>query len=208
MITNGYVTIEELQAHIDASGDASFAGGDRGNMELAIEAASRWIDEQTGTRFYTTAETRYYTPDWSDLLYIDDLVAVTTLKTDDDGDGVYETTWTATDYILEPRNAALRNRPYRQIRINRNTGDYAFPVGVDYGVELVGSFGYQAGASTAAPANVRQACLLIAHRLWRRKDAIFGVAGTPGLGVTTIQAQIPRDSDVMTLLEAIDTRRI
>jgi hypothetical protein len=203
-ITNGYATIEQLQAHIDASGDAVFTGADHLNMELAIEAASRWIDEYTGSRFYATSETRYYTADWYDLLYVDDLISITTLKTDDDWDGVYETTWATTDYILEPRNAALRSFPYRQIRINVN-GNYSFPRNVSEGVQIVGSFGY---SSAAAPAPIRQACLMLAHRLWRRKDAIFGVAGTPGLGVTTVQAQIRQDTDILTLLEAYERRVI
>jgi len=203
MITNGYCNVEELQAAIDPEGAASFAGGDRENMEIAIEAASRWIDEYCGTWFYASSETRYYTADWHDLVYIDDLLSVTTLKTDDNGDGVHETTWAATDYIPEPRNNPLRSRPYRQLRVNVN-GVNAFPRDVVDGVEITGSFGY----STAAPLNVKQACLLIAHRLYRRKDAIFGVAGTPGLGVTVIQAKIAADSDVQQLLQAIDTRRV
>ena len=78
--------------------------------------------------------------------------------------------------------------------------------GVVDGVQLVGSFGYSSGTSASAPAPVKQACLLVAHRLWRRKDAIFGVAGTPGLGVTTIQAQIPRDADVMEMLKGVELR--
>ena len=204
-ITNGYVTVAELQDHVDAGHVAEFAAGDLDNLETAIEAASRWIDEITGARFYASSETRYYTPQWSDLLYVDDLLSVTTLKTDDDWDGVYETTWTASDYILEPRNNALRGRPYRQVRVNVN-GDTAFPRGVVDGVQLVGSFGYSSGTSASAPAPVKQACLLVAHRLWRRKDAIFGVAGTPGLGVTTIQAQIPRDADVMEMLKGVELR--
>lgn len=202
-ITNGYATVEELQAHIDASGDAGFDGADTANMELAIEAASRWVDDYCGTRFHASTETRYFTADWHDLLYVDDLISVTTLQTDDDYDGVYETTWATTDYILEPRNAALRSRPYRQIRVNVN-GDYSFPRNVVDGVKIAGSFGY----ATAAPAPVKQACILIAHRLWRRKDTIFGIAGTPGLGVTVIQAKIGADSDVTALLQAVDVRRI
>lgn len=202
-ITNGYASVEELQAHIDPEGNATFAAGDRALMEIAIEAASRWIDSMTGARFYAASEARVYSADWYDLLYVDDLTAVTSLKTDEDGDGVFETTWAAADYILEPRGALQRGTPYRQIRINRNTGRYSFPRGAG-AVEVTGSFGY----GSTVPAPVKQACLLVAHRLWRRKDAIFGVAGTPGLGVTVVQAKITADSDVMALLQAVDVRVI
>lgn len=202
-IANGYVTLYELQQHIDASGDASFAPADRANLEVAIEAASRWIDQQLDTRFYSAAETRYYTACWPDLVYVDDFVSLTTLRTDDDGNGVYETTWSATDYWLEPRAAALVGRPYRQIR-RRDAGNYSFPIGVDYGVEVTGVFGY----ATTVPAPIKQATLLLAHRLWMRKDAVFGVIGTPGLGVTVVQAQIRADADVVALLEGVDRRVI
>lgn len=202
-ISNGYVTVEELQAALDPTGEASFAAAEHELMEIAIEAASRWIDAATGARFYPTVGTRVYTADWHDLVYIDDATAVTAVKTDDDGDGVYETTWATTDYMLEPRGALLNGSPYRQIRINRELGRYSFPR-LSGGVEVTGTYGY----GSAAPAVVKQAGLLVAMRLYRRKDAIFGVAGTPGLGVTVVQAKITADSDVMALLQAIDRRLI
>jgi hypothetical protein len=196
-----YATVDELRGYIDASGSVNWTAADSDNLELALDAASRWIDEKLDMQFVGTAGTRYYTADWHDLLYIDDLVSLTTLKTDDDADGVYETTWAATDYTLEPRNAAAKNRPYRQIRIKEN-GDYSFPTSVENGVEVAGSFGYAA----TVPAPIKQATLLLAHRLWMRKDAIFGVAGTPGLGVTVVQATITADADVMALLNGVDRR--
>lgn len=197
-----YATADELQAYVDASGAASFSAADRSNMETALSAASRWIDEQLDTQFAAVAATRYFTACWPDLCYIDDLAALTSLKTDEDGDGVCEAVWTDADYILEPTNAAGKGRPYRQIR-RRANGSRSFPTGVD-AVEVVGSFGY----AVVVPGPIKQATLLLAARLWRRKDAIFGVAGTPGLGVTIVQAKITADSDVMALLEGVDRRHV
>lgn len=198
-----YASIEQLQSHIDATGGVSWNAADLDNMTLALEAASRWLDERIDTRFRAVAETRYYTARWYDLLYIDDLVTLTSLKTDDDDDGVYETTWTADDYRLTPRNAAANNRPYREIwRTDR--GGYSFPTKVEDGVEVTGLFGYAA----EPPPPIQQACLLLAHRLWMRKDAIFGVAGTPGLGVTVVQAQIREDADILAMLHGIDRRMV
>ena len=51
-------------------------------MALALDAASRWLDERLDTRFRAVAETRYYTARWYDLLIIDDLVSLTSLKSD------------------------------------------------------------------------------------------------------------------------------
>ncbi len=201
-MSDPYATVEELKAQLDTSGAAEWSAADVGNMETALAAASRWIDERMDTRFRAAAETRVYTARWHDLLYIDDLTTLTTLKTDDDGDGVYETVWTAGDYILEPTNAAGNNRPYRQIR-RRANGLRSFPTR-EHAVEVAGLFGY----SAEPPAPIVQACLLVAHRLWMRKEAVFGVAGTPGLGVTVVQARIQADADVLAVLEGVDRRYV
>ena len=113
---------------------------DDAKLESMVEAISRAIDAELETRFYTTAsdETRYYVAEFADVLFCpDDIVAVTALYTDDDGDGTYENTWAATDYDLEPYNASADGRPYRQVRTTPE-GDHAFPVGARKGVKVVG----------------------------------------------------------------------
>jgi len=203
-VTNGYTQVEILQAAIDPSGQARWTAADVFNQELAIDAASRWIDQYSHTRFYTTTsdETRYYTAHAYWQLYLpDDLLSITTLKTDDDDDGTYETTWATTDYVLLPTNAALKSKPYRSIEMASN-GTLSWPTRVRNGVEIVGTFGYCTGSGLTAPAPIRQACLMIAHRLWKRKDAVFGVAGSSGVGVTTVIATIQADSDIRMLLDA------
>lgn len=214
-IENGYVTLKQLQAHVQANGGGSFSVEDNFNMEVAIEAVSRWIDNQfDNTNFYGVNEIRYYTATYRDLLYIDDLISVTTLKTDEDNDQIYEVTWATTDYFLEPRNARVKandrdKQPYRQIRVNTN-GDNSFTVGWDYTVEIDGVWGYtngiQSGEPTEVPPFVKNATLLMAHRIWKRKDSIFGIAGTPALGVQIIQAEIEQDSDINMLLAGINNR--
>ena len=186
---------------------ASFSLDEDDAIETVIEAASRWIEDYTGTRFYATTETRYYTAEYHDLIVVDDLLSVTTLKTDEDDDGTYETTWTTSDYRLWPVNASTDGLPYRMIR-TRDSGSYSFPVTVDAGVEIAGSFGFNSGASSAAPAQIKQACYLLSQRLWRRKDAIFGVAGAPAIGVQVITAQIQRDADVIALLDSVNPRAV
>ena len=215
-ITNGYVTIKELQGHLHGNGvPTTFTADDIVNMEFAIEAISRLIDEKCDTTFYARTETRYFTPQNSDLLWLDtDLISITTLKSDEDGNGTYETTWSTSDYWLEPRNARVKTneedkKPYRQIRQNPN-GSYAF-IKTDYSIEIAGSWGYTDGIDgssepTQVPPFVKQAVLLMANRIYRRKDAIFGIAGTPALGVVTVRAKIKEDSDIMNLLTGIDKR--
>lgn len=203
-ITNGYCTLVELKTEL-TNNQGTFAAGEDSSLEGAIEAASRAIDDYTGTRFFATTETRYYTPAFHDLIVIDDLLSVTTLKTDEDDDGTYEVTWTSSDYRLEPVNAAADGLPYRRIRTKAD-GSYSFPISVDAGVEITGSFGFNSGASSNCPARIKRACLLLAQRIWRRKDAIFGVAGAPAVGVQVIVAEIRADQDITYLLDGVNPR--
>ncbi len=215
-IVNGYVTIKELQGHLHGNGmPPTFAADDTRNMEFAIEAISRLIDERCDTTFYARTETRTFCPQFGDLLWLeDDLISITTIKSDEDGNDSYETTWATTDYWLEPRNARIKTneadkKPYRQIRINPN-GNYGFIKG-RHSIQIAGSWGYTDGIDsnsepTQVPPFVKNAVLLMANRIYRRKDAIFGIAGTPALGVVTVRAKIKEDSDIMHLLTGIDKR--
>ena len=166
----------------EAAGDTvtiALAGDyfDDDTLENVIMAASRHIDDLTHRWFYSDTQTRYYTPELPDLLYVDDLLTVTTLKTDEDGDGTYETTWTATThYNLLPYNASTDGKPYTMIERAYN-GSYSFPL-LKRSVQLVGSFGY----SATTPQAINEACLLMAARLFKRKDAPFGVIGSPDVG--------------------------
>lgn len=184
-ITNGYATLAELKTYLGITDSV-----DDTNLEAAVEAASRAIDFECRRVFYATSATRYFTAEAGDLLVLpDDLLSVTTLKTDDDADRVYETTWATTDYDLEPVNST----PYTRVHLSP-LGRYAFPT-QRRGVEIVGSWGHN--ATGAYPDAVNQACLLMASRYFKRKDAPFGVTGTPEIGLMRIPA---KDADVRALL--------
>lgn len=190
-IVNGYTTLATLKSRISISDET-----DDTELERIVTAVSRAIDDYCGRRFYAAAETRYYTAQHSDRLMVDDLLSITTLSTDDDGDRNYENNWAETDYYLYPDNAALDGQPYWRIDVDGDNGDYTFPVGVRRGVKVVGSFGFCATGSHPAP--VEEACLIQSSRLFRRKDAPFGVAGSGEFGQTMIIARL--DPDVKMLL--------
>ncbi len=208
-ITNGYITLAELKAHLISSGiTVTYSADEDANMEIAIEAVSRWLDNHFKTTFYKVTEARFLTADWSDLLYMPDLISATTIEIDSNGDGVYDTTMTTADYWLEPRNARLnvdeaQKKPYRQIRINSNGANY-FPTRY-HAIKLTGEWGY-CGDDSEPPLVIKQICLLMAHRVYRRKDAIFGVAGTAALGVQTVVSKITQDADIVMLLDGVDMR--
>ena len=135
--TNCYCTLTELKARLgitDTTDDAS--------LKLAMESVSRFIDTYCQRRFYVETRTRYFTPDRADWLQVPDLLTVTTLGTDGDGDRTYEETWAATDYDLLPLNALYESppRPYTSLQITPN-GDYSFPL-LAKGVSLLGKWGF------------------------------------------------------------------
>lgn len=116
-----------------------------------IENASRLFDGETWRRFWTTAsdETREYTARNSARVYTDDIISITSVKLDQDGDGTYEVTLTATDYFALPDNYSERGEPITWLETTP-LGNYSFTTNKK-GVQIVGKFGYCA-ASTVGEA--------------------------------------------------------
>lgn len=160
-----------------------------------IESASRAIDALCDRRFWSESATRYYTAEFADLLYVDDIQSITTLQTDSDGDRTYEVTWSATDYDLEPYNSALTGiaQPYTAIRITP-AGRYGFPVGQRKGVKIVGTFGW-----SAVPLGITEATIIQATRLYHRKDSPYGVAGVGDFGRISLLPRVDPDVNALCL---------
>lgn len=117
------------------------------------------------------------------------LISVTTLKADDNGDGVFEVTWTeGTDFLLYP----LNDTPKREVRVNLQAGRYAFPTG-QRRVEIVGIW----GEASSAPEPIAEAVELQVSR-WRwRLRAPEGVAGSSEVGFVELK---DLDPDVKAIL--------
>jgi hypothetical protein len=202
-INQGYASLAELRAKLAFS--AANTASDT-QLEQVIEASSRWIDRYTGRRFYGVAETRYYTAEDGYEIQVDDLTSIAALKTDDNGDGTFETTWASTAYILkygENLNAALDGKPYTQIEISQSSGK-EFPVAIRKGVLVQGVFGYVAStnAATGCPDPIHDAALLVAERIYKRKDAPLGVAGPAALGQQPVRVpSLTADPDIKALLD-------
>jgi Phage gp6-like head-tail connector protein len=167
-IVHGYCTLAQLKVELGL-GDTE----DDSTLERIITSVSREIENFCGgRRFYALSETRYYTARWDNDLLVDDVLTVSSLATDQDGDRIYETVWATTDYDLYPLNATLDGGPYWKIGVAPN-GNYWFPAGVPRGVKLTGSFGY----ATTTPAEIEQACLFQSALAARAKDSPTGVIG-------------------------------
>ena len=122
---------------------ADTATTDDAKYRRVLEAVTEQIDHYLGRTFRIHQATKVYTArDGACLDLPDDLLTVTTLKTDEGSDLTYEITWTAnTDYELYPYNASQERQPYWRI-LKRPNGSYSFPVAVPQGVQIVGKWGY------------------------------------------------------------------
>jgi hypothetical protein len=129
---------------------------------------------------------------------IDDLQSLTFLKTDPDGTGVFSTTWSATDYQLNPLNRLTGGitSPYTQIRA---VGEYLVPIyeprNVNSYVAIVQIQGVWGFATI--PTAIRQATIILSMRQFKRYDSPTGVMGFGDLGVMRVGSV---DPDIQALL--------
>lgn len=195
-ITNGYATLEEvkLAARIPDEIDDDL-------LELAIESASREIDSYVERVFFSFgSSTRVYVPRQSNLVETDDIISVTTLKTSTDADGVFDLTFTASDFQLEPLNGLAGGivTPFTRVRA---VGDFFFPVfqprNIPSGratVQITGVFGFP-----AVPIAIKQATVLASLRAYKRYESPTGVLGFSDMGVVRIGTRL--DPDVQRLVD-------
>jgi hypothetical protein len=170
-----YATLAEFKSSIGITDST-----DDTPLQSVLDAADQLINNYVDTKVgfgITSSQTRYYTAQRFDFVLTDPIVTVTTLAVDINGDGTYSQVWSANDYILAPRNAALDSRPYTEIDTSPfSTADYNFPVGY-LEVKVVGTFGWP-----SVPAAVKQAALIQAGAIWSSRTAPFGVIGSQDLG--------------------------
>lgn len=107
-----------------------------------LEDATRQVDFDTGRTFRTQQLTRYFTPRRTDHISIDDLLSITTLKTDLNADRSYAVAWVATDYDLQPFDAPNYQAPFERVDINVPQGTQQFVRGQALSVQIVGKWGY------------------------------------------------------------------
>jgi len=191
-ITNGYCSLPEAKNWIGLNDNI-----DDAQVENLVTAVSRWIDQYCDRHFWQFVGARYFDSNDRQVLNFgayNDLLSVTSVKTDDNNDGVYETTWAAADYQLLPRNnaAAPESRPYRALR---STGNKWFPipwawlltnrVGL---VEVTGTWGW-----AAIPTAVNQACRMQVSRELQRQKSPEGVSGWGEFGPMRISGRLDPD---------------
>ena len=134
-MNNSYVSLDTLKS----SGVLNITGtGDDGRLRGLAESVSRVVDRYCNRHFYSLSATRKFDGTGSLALLVPDLISVDSsgLKTDDDKDRTFETTWATTDYLLLPSNADPttasnpQSRPYSMIEVDVDAGTKSeFPTG-------------------------------------------------------------------------------
>lgn len=183
-----YVSVAELKSRI---GMPQTDTSDDDQLLLACQSATRGIDMFCGRYFWQATDSRVFPSQGIDICVVDDLVSVTTLATDTTGTNVYDTTWAASDYRLEPANAAGNNpepRPYTSIRSMSGAGGHFFfpqiyPMSNPDRVKITGVFGWP-----SVPYLVKQAALQLGIDIYKTKDSPFGILGSPDFGFVRIKA--------------------
>lgn len=185
-VTNGYITQTEAQDYIGRQfSDAT------GVLDDIITSASRMVDRHCSRHFYADTASRYFDAHGSTLQLgpFNDLVSVTTLKSDDNDDGTYETTHTA--YQLLPKGAAGRQpagEPFTSLRLLNSVTFPSCPASGREGlIEIAGVWGWP-----AVPVDVKQACRVIVAELAKLQDAPLGMLGSTEFGMSRIPPQKQR----------------
>ncbi len=178
-ITNGYATLDDLQAWLGDQLPAS----QNAQAETAIETASRWIDRYCGRHFWTVTETRTFPI--TDRRCLDlgcDIVTLTSLAVDG-------TVWSPTVYELVHSGGRyfsfMEDRPYRTVELINAFFSPYYTVGRRDRVSITGTWGWP-----AVPTSVGQACVIEAGAILNRKQSIGGVSGGNEFGVVRVSSQV------------------
>ncbi len=180
-----YATLAQLQARTtDRAGDAT-------NMQATLDAAEAAVNAYCGRTFSLagSASARVFEVERTDRVYVDDIGSTTDLVVKTGRPGSFTTTLTVdTQYWLKPLNAITLGRPYEWVW----TGSL-FTVADYPTVQVTARWGWP-----SVPADVTEATLLLASRLWSRQSSPTGVAGFGDYGVVRVTAS---DADVARLLD-------
>ncbi len=119
-MANAYVSLDVFKG----SAVLNIVGSDEdARLVSLLEHASRVVDRHCNRHFHELSAARKFDGPDGPTLLVPDLIAVDPggLRTDEDGDREYETTWPESDFLLLPSNADPENasnsqsRPYGRV---------------------------------------------------------------------------------------------
>lgn len=187
-----YVLLQDFRSFVrvsDTEDDAEFS--------FAVEAASRAIDQATNRQFgqVSPAEERFYDARFDTkrrrwVIEVDDIQDTTGLLVDLDliGDETYSTN--VTDFRLHPFNNDEKDRPFERIILGRGeTANRCEGV-----ARVTALWGW-----IAVPQTIKEATLVQANRFHERRNAPFGIAGSPDVG-SEVRLMAKADPDVKVMV--------
>jgi hypothetical protein len=157
-LDNAYCTLDQYKGYQNIT---NVNPTDDVFIEYAINAASRWVDTQTKTRFYAATETRLFDAPANgkqDYIVMDMyLLSVDAIV---NGNGL---TLSASDYYLKPNNAPNKSAIY----IGPSLAWYPASTGsLVQAISVTGSYGY----SATPPSDIFMACMELAKCLYGRRN--------------------------------------
>ena len=179
-----YATLTEVKTALRVTDTT-----DDTEIQAKLTSASRRVDRDTGRRFYLDSVTsaRTYTPVHEELLSVDDIGTETGLIVEV-GRGTGWSTVDSNSYDLLPDNAITDGKAIETIQ--RVYG--CWPLWGAQRVRVTAKWGWP-----AVPDEIKNATILLAARLFRRKDSPEGVKGFSDLGVVRVSRY---DSDYDNLI--------
>jgi hypothetical protein len=186
-----YAALVDLKAAVNLATD----GSKDAILLQIITDCSAAIDDHCQRTFAPATATRTYYASQSSILWIDDLISITSLTRD--GIALVNNT----DYEARPLNLDVARPHYdRLIRLSGRTEiGWSTSQNPRPRVAITGSWGYAA----AVPGPVARACLIMAARTWdRQKNSYANQGGLTEAGLSFVQSPKPSlDADCCKLLE-------
>jgi hypothetical protein len=172
-----YATKAELKGYAEHMSDTT----DDTQLDETLLQASRAIEHYCGRQFNAAgaATARVYYPDSHCKTIVDDISTTVGLviKTDG-GDGTYGTTWSASQYQLEPLNNVVEGETGWPYYVIRAVGTLTFPcAGRTAPLQVTANWGW-----AAVPTAIKIACIYLALETFKLKGAPFGVANFDQFG--------------------------
>lgn len=193
---SAYATLAEYKAYISIRGLNGAVSSDTSDddvIELMLLSASRYIDRETGRRFYADANDTvyYFTAEEAYEMSLPDFASISSVSVDYNNTRSY-TALTASDWEALPDNYSAEGLPIRGLAILPTSAAW-FPTS-RRGVKVTGKRGW-----ASAPSDITDSCLAIVHNIYSARS------GQMGAGKMTITGGgiVIRPSDVPDFAEKV-----
>ena len=125
--------------------DPAGGAGDDNELFQLLLAVSDWVDHYCNRHFYPRTDTMVFDGKGTAQLLVPDLISVTSLKEDTNGDLTFNETWATSDYWLQPYNASPSQHwgsPFTAVKV-RSEGNKSggFTAG-ERNIQIDGNWGY------------------------------------------------------------------